>query len=65
MGGYTNGDTITVLLDFDSHTIQWLKNGTGYGSSVTFNDTVLYPSVSLDSPGEAVSLIYYAGPISL
>ena len=65
MGGYTVGDTITVLLDFDNHTLQWLKNGATYGSSVILEDSVLYPSVSLDSPGEGVSLVYYAGPISL
>lgn len=65
VGGYTSGDTIALKLDFDRRKIQWMKNGENYGGPVAFTADVLYPSVSLDSPGEAVSLVYYAGPLAL
>lgn len=65
LGGYAPGDTIAVLLDFDKRQILWTKNGEEYGSAVGFDTDVLYPSVSLDSPGEAVTLAYYKGPVAL
>lgn len=60
-GGYTTGDTIAVKLDFDAGTIQWLRNGEDYGEPAQIQDDILYPSVSLDSPGESVTLAFYAG----
>ena len=60
-GGYTTGDTIAVKLDFDAGTIQWLRNGEEYGEPSQLQDDVYYPSVSLDSPGESVTLAFYAG----
>lgn len=60
-GGYTTGDTIAVKVDFDAGTIQWLRNGEDYGEPAQLQDDVLYPSVSLDSPGECVTLAAYSG----
>ena len=67
LGGYSTGDTISLQLDFDMRQLQWLKNGEMYGGKVSFDedDLPLYPSVSLDSPGEGVTLAYYTGPIAL
>ena len=67
LGGYGMGDTISVLVDFDIRQIQWMKNGEAYGGKVSFANDMLpfYPSVSLDSPGEGVTLAYYTGPIAL
>lgn len=67
LGGYGVGDTIAVQLDFDMRHIQWLKNGEMYGGKVSFDldQCPLYPSVSLDSPGEGVTLAYYTGPLAL
>ena len=67
LGGYSIGDTIAVQLDFDMRQIQWLKNGEVYGGKVSFESEQcpLYPSVSLDSPGEGVTLAYYTGPLAL
>ena len=65
LGGYGQGDTIAVKVDFDTREVQWLKNGEDYGSKVPFDADVLHPTVSLDSPGEGVSLVYYAGPVAL
>lgn len=67
LGGYGVGDTIGVQLDFDMRYIQWLKNGEVYGGKVSFDpdQCPLYPSVSLDSPGEGVTLAYYTGPLAL
>ncbi len=67
LGGYAPGDTIAIKLDFDKHELLWTKNGEEYGSSVGFGSDVdfLYPSVSLDSPGEGVTLAYYKGPVAL
>ena len=59
VGGYTTGDTISVRVDFDEQEITWMKNGEPYGTPVAFPGGPLWPSVSLDSPGEAVSLLYY------
>lgn len=59
LGGYQTGDTIGVKVDFDRKEIQWTRNGEEYGSTIHFDANVLYPSVSLDSPGEAVSLLFY------
>ena len=63
LGGYSTGDTIGVKVDFDSKEIQWTRNGEDYGSNITFSADVLYPSVSLDSPGEAVSLLFYTSSL--
>jgi len=60
-GGYTSGDTVGVKLDFDAGTIQWLRNGEDYGEPAQLQNDVVYPSVSLDSPGEGVTLAFYAG----
>lgn len=60
-GGYTTGDTIAVKVDFDAGTIQWLRNGEDYGEPAQLQDDILYPSVSLDSPGESVTLAAYYG----
>lgn len=67
LGGYGVSDTIAVQLDFDMRQIQWLKNGEVYGGRVSFelDQGSLYPSVSLDSPGEGVTLAYYTGPLAL
>jgi len=67
LGGYSTGDTISLQLDFDTRQLQWLKNGELYGGKVSFDedDLPLYPSVSLDSPGEGATLAYYTGPIAL
>ena len=65
LGGFAPADTIAVRLDFDRKDLQWFKNGVEYGSHVGFEADTLYPSVSLDSPGEGVSLVYYAGPVAL
>lgn len=59
LGGYGRGDTIGMKLDCDKHVMCWTKNGEDYGKPVTFPSGPVWPSVSLDSPGEAVSLIYY------
>ena len=63
LGGYSTGDTIGVKVDFDSKEIQWTRNGEDYGSNITFSADILYPSVSLDSPGEAVSLLFYTSSL--
>lgn len=67
LGGYGVGDTIGVQVDFDMRQIQWMKNGEAYGGRVSFEDDQcpLHPSVSLDSPGEGVTLAYYTGPVAL
>ena len=65
LGGYTTGDTIAVLLDVDAGTIQWMKNGEDYGHVEQLDGEIFYPSVSLDSPGESVTLAYYCGPAVL
>lgn len=67
LGGYGKGDTISVQLDLDARQMQWMKNGDLYGGKVSFAEELLpiYPSVSLDSPGEGVTLAYYTGPIAL
>lgn len=62
LGGYGVGDTIAVKVDFDTRQLQWLKNGEDYGGKVPFESGPLYPSASLDSPGEGVTLAYYTGP---
>ena len=66
LGGYGAGDTIGMKVDFDMREIYWRKNGEPYGNRVTFDEeTVFYPSVSLDSPGESVSILYYYGPTAI
>ena len=67
LGGYGVGDTIAVMVDFDMRQIQWAKNGEPYGGKVSFESEQcpLYPSVSLDSPGEGVTLAYYTGSLAL
>lgn len=67
LGGYGAGDTLGIQLDFDLRQIQWLKNGEPYGGKVSFepDQSPLHPSVSLDSPGEGVTLAYYTGPLAL
>lgn len=65
LGGFGQGDTISIKVDFDAREIQWLKNGQDYGGKVFFEPGALYPSVSLDSPGEAVTLAYYTGTVAL
>ena len=45
--------------------LQWMKNGEDYGGKISFDADVLHPSVSLDSPGEAVTLVYYTGPVAI
>ena len=65
LSGYGPGDTIGVKLDFDTRELYWLKNGELYGGRVSLDeDTIFHPSVSLDSPGESVSILYYSGPIT-
>lgn len=59
IGSYTKGDTIGIKVDFETKEIHWTKNGEDYGKPVKFNGEAIWPSVSLDSPGEAVSLLYY------
>ena len=59
LGGYTKGDTIAIKLDCNKHEISWTRNGEPYGNSVSIPSEPVWPSVSLDSPGEAVSLVYY------
>ena len=66
LSGYGTGDTIGMKLDFHTRELYWLKNGETYGNRVTFDeDTILHPSVSLDSPGESVSVVYYSGPTAI
>ena len=65
VGGFTTGDTLAVKLDLDTGTIQWLRNGEEYGPVEAVNGEEFFPSVSLDSPGEAVTLAYYCGPVTL
>ncbi len=67
LGGYGIEDTIGVQVDFDTRQIQWLKNGEAYGGRVSFEEDQcpLHPSVSLDSPGEGVTLAYYTGSLAL
>lgn len=65
LGGYGQGDTIAVKVDFDTKELQWMKNGEDYGSKVPFDAQMLYPSVSLDSPGEGATIAYYTGPVAL
>lgn len=65
LGGFGQGDTISVKIDFDARELQWLKNGEDYGGKVFFEEGPLFPSVSLDSPGEAVTLAYYTGTVAL
>ena len=65
LGGFGLRDTIGIQVDFDTRQIQWLKNGEIYGEPVPFESGPLYPSVSLDSPGEGVTLAYYTGPAAL
>ena len=66
LSGYGAGDTIGIKLDFDMRELYWVKNGEPYGGRVSFDeDTIFHPSVSLDSPGESVSLLYYSGPTAI
>lgn len=66
LSGYSTGDTIGLKLDFDMRELYWLKNGETYGNCVRFDeDTIFHPSVSLDSPGESVSILYYSGPTAI
>lgn len=66
LSGYGTGDTISMKLDFDTRELQWLKNGEQYGNRVGFEeDSIFHPSVSLDSPGETVSIMYYGGPLAI
>ena len=66
LSGYGTGDTIGMKADFDTRELFWLKNGEPYGSRVSFvEDAVFHPSVSLDSPGESVSIVYYSGPTAI
>ncbi|XP_065829507.1 uncharacterized protein [Oscarella lobularis] len=61
--GYDTGDIISVRLDMDNRTVQWLKNGKTFQAEpefVLYADEV-YPSVSLDNPKEQVSLLSYFG----
>lgn len=60
LGGYTRGDTVAIKLDCEKKEILWTKNGDPYGKPVSISSLgSVWPSVSLDSPGEAVSLVYY------
>lgn len=65
MSGYNLSDTIAIKVDFDMQQLQWLKNGEEYGGRVPFEADAIHPSVSLDSPGEGVTLCYYTGPTAL
>lgn len=65
LGGFGLGDTISMKADFDMKQLQWMKNGEDYGGKISFDADVLHPSVSLDSPGEAVTLVYYTGPVAI
>lgn len=66
LSGYGGGDTIGIKLDFDMRELYWCKNGEPYGGRVTFDENMIFhPSVSLDSPGESVSILYYSGPIAI
>ena len=59
VSGFGRGDTVGLKVDFDLKEIQWTKNGEDYGNPVSFDGGPIWPSVSLDSPGEGVSLLYY------
>ena len=59
LGGYAKDDTIAIKLDCNKLEISWTRNGEPYGNSVSIPSEPVWPSVSLDSPGEAVSLVYY------
>lgn len=65
LGGFGLRDTLAIQVDFDTRQLQWLKNGEVYGGLIPFESGPLYPSVSLDSPGEGVTLAYYTGPLAL
>ena len=65
LGGYTTGDTIGIKLDLEEHTIQWTRNGENYGPPENIHGEEFFPSFSLDSPGEALTLAYYCGPAIL
>lgn len=65
LSGFVSGDTLSMKLDFDTKQLQWLKNGELYGGKVKFQSDILHPSISLDSPGEGVSLVYYKGPVAI
>ena len=65
LSGFVSGDTLAIKADFDTKQLQWLKNGEPYGGKVRFQSEILHPSVSLDSPGEGVSLVYYQGPFAI
>ena len=56
-GGYTTGDIISVQLDMNSREISWFKNCENYGSPMIINGTEFFPSISLDSPLEEVSVL--------
>lgn len=56
-GGYTTGDVISVQLDMNIREISWFKNGENYGTPMMVNGNELYPSISLDSPLEEVSVL--------
>lgn len=58
-GGYTTSDIISVQIDMDNNEIVWCKNGELYGSPKTINGLELFPSISLDSPLEEVSLLAF------
>ena len=59
VGGYGHGDTIGIKLDMDAREISWTRNGEPYGPPARLGKGSVWPSVSLDSPGEAVSLLYF------
>ena len=56
-GGYTTGDVISVQLDMNNREISWFKNGEIYGSPMIISGSELFPSISLDSPLEEVSIL--------
>ena len=61
--GYDTGDVISVRLDMDQKTIQWLKNGRTFQNEpeFMFDDDEVYASASLDNPKEQVTVLNYYG----
>ena len=55
---FDTGDIVSVRIDLDKRKLEWLKNGE-LVKDYTFEDTDLYPSVSLDNPKEQVTLLCF------
>lgn len=58
---YGNGDTVGVFVEFDKNTLHFFKNGKSSTSTpVSIGTQQLYPSVSMSTLGNCVSLVPYA-----